>query len=144
MKACIADFGIAILQEHSSVPATTVTNNSFPRTALVLELQCRAALRMGNLPQSLATTMSSRMSSFSGKGTYRWMPPERLQPEVFDGPSAKATFEGDVFAFAMLIVEVRRFIPDSTNAVVQPFHRSTVETCHLEVHVTIPLLSSKS
>lgn len=102
-KACIADFGIASIQEHAEPPPLTELE---PYAQQALLLKCREALKDGGMSVTLASSLSSRMSSFSGAGTYRWMAPERLIPEALDMPSAKPTFASDVFSLAMLAIEV--------------------------------------
>jgi len=102
-KACISDFGIASIQEHVEPSPLAALNQAEEKSIL---RRCREALRRGGKSQSLASSLSSRMSSFSGAGTLRWMAPERLIPEELDLQSAKATFSSDVFSFAMLSIEV--------------------------------------
>lgn len=102
-KACISDFGIASIQDNAELPPLMALN--------AIEQQawfhrCRTALQEGGRSQTLASTLSSRMSSFSGAGTYRWMAPERLIPEELGLPSAKPTFASDVYSWAMLALEV--------------------------------------
>ncbi|KAF8060700.1 kinase-like domain-containing protein [Lyophyllum atratum] len=102
-RACISDFGISSLQEHiQPLPLAALD----PAREEYLLRHCQEALRYAGKSQSLASTLSSRMSSFSGAGTYQWMAPERLLPEDYGLSSAKATFPSDVFSFAMLAIEV--------------------------------------
>ncbi|KAF9455944.1 kinase-like domain-containing protein [Collybia nuda] len=102
-KACISDFGIASIQDHAEPPSLSELN---PHGQQTLLRKCKDALKHGGLSVTFASSLSSRMSSFSGAGTYRWMAPERLIPEALDIPSAKPTFASDVFSLAMLAIEV--------------------------------------
>lgn len=86
-------------------PAPLTELEPYTTQALILK-QCRKALKEGGMSVTLASSLSSRMSSFSGAGTYRWMAPERLIPEALEIPSAKPTFASDVFSLAMLAIEV--------------------------------------
>lgn len=42
-------------------------------------------------------------------GSIRWMAPEILNPEIFDMERSQKTHASDVYAFACVCLEVRRF-----------------------------------
>ncbi|KAG6917273.1 hypothetical protein DXG01_003221 [Tephrocybe rancida] len=99
-KALISDFGLAALQENIEVPSPV-------HHTLPIDIRtCKTALREGGMSQSLASSILSRVSNFSGGGTLPWMAPERLLPENFGFKNAKPTFASDVFSYAMLAIEV--------------------------------------
>ncbi|KAG6917272.1 hypothetical protein DXG01_003220 [Tephrocybe rancida] len=102
-KALISDFGVATLQEDIEAPPIAAKTPTWRP----IDIQtCKVALRESGMPQSLAPSLFSRVSNFSGGGTFRWMAPERLMPKEFGFKSAKPTFASDVFSYAMLAVEV--------------------------------------
>jgi len=51
--------------------------------------------------------------SQSGVGSARWRAPELLHPEAWGMLSALPTFASDVFAFGMVIYEVRRTLAET-------------------------------
>lgn len=107
-KACIADFGIASVQSEIEPPSSVALDANKPKTWFH---KTRIAFQEGVSSRSLASTAhskisSSRMSSLSAAGTFRWMSPERLDPEIFDLTSAKPTLSSDVYSWAMLAYEV--------------------------------------
>lgn len=58
----------------------------------------------------LAAVMSSTSlitASATGGGTVRWMAPELLMPEEYGLTHSKSSKESDVYAFGMVIYEVR-------------------------------------
>ncbi|KAG6830414.1 hypothetical protein H0H87_008197 [Tephrocybe sp. NHM501043] len=105
-NALISDFGVATIQADI---ITTPTEESSPKWRPADIYKCKMALRDGGMSQELAPTLLSRISNFSDGGTSRWMAPERFLPEAYGLTSAKATFESDVFSFAMLAIEVREY-----------------------------------
>ncbi|KAG5350749.1 hypothetical protein C0989_009421 [Termitomyces sp. Mn162] len=102
-KALLSDLGVAALQENVEL---VPTSDSTPRWRTLTIQHCKDALRKGGYSEDQSPSLFSRLSNISCGGTYRWMAPELLIPEVFNYKSGKATFLGDVFSFAMLAIEV--------------------------------------
>ncbi|KAJ7159615.1 kinase-like domain-containing protein [Mycena filopes] len=88
-KALIADFGLSSIR---------------------LRLNCSNSLAAGGLstsPESVSSLAATILSASSaGGGTYRWMAPERLNPQAYELRTQQATKASDVYAFGMLVVEV--------------------------------------
>lgn len=60
-------------------------------------------------------SMSEPLQAYSqsGVGSARWRAPELLHPEAWGMSNALPTFASDVFAFGMVIYEVRRTLADT-------------------------------
>ncbi|KAG6830268.1 hypothetical protein H0H92_001534 [Tricholoma furcatifolium] len=102
-KALICDFGIAALQDDIEQSQQSQSPTVAPKWKPGLFKRIKKAVEEGSISHAL--TMFSQMSGMSCEGTRRWMAPERLMPEGFGRESAKATFESDVFSFAMVCIE---------------------------------------
>ena len=82
-RACIADFGLVTI------------------TGVPTSVAARASV------ESLASLDS--LMSFTAGGTYRWMSPELMDPDVFEIPPSEGTrptTKSDCYAFGMVIYEV--------------------------------------
>ncbi|GLB36878.1 putative protein tyrosine kinase [Lyophyllum shimeji] len=104
-QACLCDVGLATIQDEAGLLRSPTATSDPGRLKLLLDLYTSALVQRGR-PPSMASTLSSRMSTLSDAGTLQWMAPERIDPSLFGLLSAKATFASDVFSFAMLAVEI--------------------------------------
>lgn len=57
----------------------------------------------------VSTTSLTAMTNSGGVGTVRWMAPELLIPEEYGLTESRSSKQSDIYAFAMVIYEVRRF-----------------------------------
>jgi serine/threonine protein kinase len=97
-RACLADFGLSTITGVATRVAAGVSQASL----------------ISNDPLISLTAGTSRMSmisddslmSFTTGGTYRWMSPELLDPELFGVQGDRPTKQSDCYALGMVIYEV--------------------------------------
>jgi serine/threonine protein kinase len=100
-RACLADFGL------STITGVTTRAAGASQVSLISDdpLMSFAA---GASRTSLIS--NDTLMSFTAGGTYRWMSPELLDPELFGIPQSEGdrpTRQSDCYALGMVIYEVR-------------------------------------
>jgi serine/threonine protein kinase len=101
-RACLADFGLSTIAGVATHAAGRVS-----QVSLISDDP-----RMSFAPGASRTSLISNDSlmSFIAGGTYRWMSPELLDPELFGIPESEGdrpTRQSDCYALGMVIYEVR-------------------------------------
>jgi serine/threonine protein kinase len=97
-RACLADFGLSTITGVATRVAAGASQASL----------------ISNDPLISLTAGTSRMSmisddslmSFTAGGTYRWMSPELVDPELFGVQGDRPTKQSDCYALGMVIYEV--------------------------------------
>ena len=100
-RACLADFGLSTI-----TGVTTRVTAGTSQASLILN-DSLPPLTAGASRMSLISDDS--LMSFTAGGTYRWMSPELLDPELFGIPQSEGdrpTRQSDCYALGMVIYEV--------------------------------------
>ena len=100
-RACLADFGFTTI--------TGVATRAAPGAsqASLISNDSLAPLTAGASRMSLISDDS--LVSFTIGGSWRWMSPELLDPELFGVQGDRPTRQSDCYALGMVIYEVRVF-----------------------------------
>lgn len=106
-NARVADFGLSSYEDQTLLLPVP------PSVKEQIRFDFSTELMRHGYSESMSSTMSSAVATstimnLSGAGTRRWMAPERLLPAQYGRESARATFEGDVFSYGMLLYQVGR------------------------------------
>jgi serine/threonine protein kinase len=139
-RACLADFGLSTI---TGVPTRAGAGAS--QVSLISD-DTVMSFAAGASRTSLISNDS--LMSFTAGGTYRWMSPELLDPEMFGIPRSEGdrpTRQSDCYALGMVIYEVRVRVGDSRLGKVNRRHpRSYADTTPTPRSSHIPKLSARS
>ena len=123
-RACLADFGLSTI--------TGVATRAAARASQVSLSSGDPLVSFGAGASRTSSISNDTLMSFTAGGTYRWMSPELLDPELFGIPQSEGdrpTRQSDCYALGMVIYEVRvcvgRFVVGTVD---RRYPRSYVDT----------------
>ena len=101
-RACLADFGLSTI--------TRVATHAAAGPSQVSLIPNRPLMSFAAGASQTSLISNDTLMSFTAGGTYRWMSPELLDPELFGIPESEGdrpTRQSDCYALGMVIYEVR-------------------------------------